>query len=134
MFYIAKSFLTHKKKTSFFLLLILSLSLALMFLIIPMLNTIIDSYKEAYQKQYGKFHLLVQDIKAADMQELLASVDGAEAGWVRDFGLWEIGGSESEIRLAYFDETAYDLSSVSLKEGRLPATANEIVLEDATKY
>lgn len=133
MLHITRQFIKQKKSV-FLICSILSVVLALLIIIVPLFQVVIDSYVDSYMAQHGKFHFVIQDIKKEEALALLQDISYDEIGWVQLCGEWENPTNNTTIKLGAFDENAYDLSRINLLEGRFPTTAGEIALEEGARY
>ena len=126
---IAMQFVWHKKKSSFLLILIVALSLALMLAIGPMFETTREQIFEAYASRYGLQHGTIFYLDAAKVQRLEEKEEELSFGLFSNYGQWTLRETEQPLTLGFFSEEVIALGKLRLLEGRMPQSDKEIVLE-----
>ncbi len=137
MFRIARQFVWHKKRSSFLLLLIVALSLALMLSIGPMFDSARESIFEAYAGRYGLQHGAIFYLDAQKITRLEAKKGEGELeyGLFSNYGQWQLEQTGHALTLGWFSEEAVRLGMLQLQEGRFPEAEDELVLEqNVVKY
>ncbi|MGI6664362.1 MAG: FtsX-like permease family protein [Christensenellaceae bacterium] len=107
---------------------------SLIFTVLPLFNSIIDTLYESSLVKYGNYDAIFYDINEGQLKELAAHEDIKNTGVFNNYGNWKIENSEYGITLGSFDETAFSLSHFRFTEGRMPESENEIALEQNMKY
>ena len=96
-----------------------------------LVNSFTQSYMEHLDDTYGSYNVCIINADKTD-DVYLNLTSGNTYGECTVTGFVENGGSY--ISAGYYDDTAYDLMSVSLTDGHLPQNATEIAIEESALY
>ena len=135
MLRIANSFLWHKK-SSYFLIFIISISLALMLLIVPLFDGIITSVQSSNINRYGSHHIAMFGIDKETLDGYLkdSPIPIDAEGCIHNYGNYSINGTENTLTIGHFDEAAYEVGNIELLDGHMPNNKNEIAVEQTALY
>ena len=122
-------FVWHKKKSSFLLILIVALSLALMLAIGPMFETARERIFDAYASRYGLQHGSLFYLDAEKIEMLRQREEDLTVGLFSNYGQWTLRETEQPLTLGLFTQEAITLGKLRLLEGQFPQSEKEIVLE-----
>ena len=82
---------------------------------------------------YGDFHGIIMDMSEEERITVETSSFVSEYAYIYSYGVYELPKTKIEISLGTYDEKAWEMSHIQLVEGRMPQSADEIVLEERWK-
>lgn len=82
---------------------------------------------------YGDFHGIIFAISERAMETVEQSPYVTDYAYIYSYGVYELPKTKIEISLGTYDEKAWEMSHIQLVEGRMPQSAEEIVLEERWK-
>lgn len=82
---------------------------------------------------YGDFHGVIFAISKRAVETVEQSPYVTDYAYIYSYGIYELPESQVEISLGTYDEKAWEMSHIQLVEGRMPQSADEIVLEERWK-
>ena len=82
---------------------------------------------------YGDFHGIIFAISERAMETVEQSPYVTDYAYIYSYGVYELPKTQIEISLGTYDEKAWEMSHIQLVEGRMPQSADEIVLEERWK-
>lgn len=127
----------HRKKNTFLYVFLLILIFSLIFTILPLFNSIIDTLHESSVAKYGNYDFVLYDVSDEDISTVNTELKNyaiKKVGLFDNYGNWKIAGSNQTITLGNFDKNALDLSCIRLLEGHMPKNESEIALEQNIQF
>lgn len=130
----AVSLLNYRKKSTCLMIALVAAAAFLMMSIAPLFSAIRDKIFSVYAGQLGIYHGIVFDITEAQKRQLEENPVIARMGIIRNFGNYRLEHAEQTLTVGNFDEEAMSLGAISIIQGRLPETSDEIALENHMRY
>ena len=89
---------------------------------------------ETLLNHYGSYHYIVHNISQEETDRILENDRLVKYGIIIHAGNYAINGSDYYVSIGYYEEKALQLGRISLTEGSMPVSQNEICLENRYKY
>lgn len=130
----AASLLSYRKKSTCLMVTLIATAAFLMMSIAPLFSAIRNKIFSVYAEQLGIYHGIVFDITEEQKQRLEENPVIARMGIIRNFGNYRLDYTEQTLTVGNFDEEAMALGAISVTQGRLPESSDEIALENHVRY
>ncbi len=133
MFKQALSLLTYRKKSGALLALLLAFVFFLLGSVPALFSERDRLWFENESKIRGVFDGIFFNLSEIKLGILQKSQDVGRLGLVRRYGLFSFEGTESQVSVGTFDETALDIGRLETVEGRFPENKGEAALSESLK-
>lgn len=135
VYHVTGQYMKMNKKRTFTTFLGIIFMVLLMTCVFVGKNTAIEYLEQVASQKDGKWHIILYDVTKKEREEVEQLEEVEETSVSADYGFTELPESGNEMRpylkVKAYQADCFDWMNIELKEGRLPETADEVVISEA---